>query len=102
MMLVEHNTLRKYVKGMSKAVAEYKAGNRKVLPNMIENIRFYIKLMTENIKIEENDLFPRADIHLSEEKRKELLDEFEKVDRFGVGKQEEFRKLLNLKRIYLE
>jgi hypothetical protein len=46
-----------------------------------------------------------VDTHLSKEKQKELLQQFEMVERekIGVGQHEEFHKLLNhLKSVYLE
>ena len=104
-MLTEHDMGRGYVKGMSEAVAKYKAGDRKVSSAIVGNARNYIALLTQHIDKEDNILYPMADMHLSEERQKELLEEFERVERekIGVGKHEEFHELLNhLRKVYLK
>ena len=104
-MLIEHEKGRDYVRGMCEAVAKYKAGDRKASSAIVENARNYIVLLTQHIDKEDNILYPMADMHLSEERQKELLGEFERVERerIGVGKHEEFHKLLeHLKEVYLK
>ena len=104
-MLTEHDMGRGYVKGMSEAVAKYKAGDRKASSAIVENARNYIALLTQHIDKEDNILYPMADMHLSEERQNELLEEFEVVERerIGVGKHEEFHRLLDhLGEVYLE
>jgi hemerythrin-like domain-containing protein len=104
-MLTEHDMGRGYVKGMSEAIAKYKAGDRKASSAIVENARNYIALLTQHIDKEDNVLYPMADMHLSEERQKELLEEFEVVERekIGVGKHEQFHKLLeHLKQVYLK
>lgn len=104
-MLTEHDMGRGYVKGMSEAVAKYKGGDRKVSSAIVGNARNYIALLTQHIDKEDNILYPMADMHLSEERQKELLEEFERVERekIGVGKHEEFHELLNhLREVYLK
>jgi len=104
-MLTEHNMGRDYVNGMSEAVAKFKAGDEKALSEIVEYARNYITLLTQHIEKEDNILFPMADMHLSEEKQEELLEKFEIVEqeKIGVGKHDEFHKLLNrLKTVYLE
>lgn len=104
-MLTEHNRGRDYVRGMSKAIAKRKAGDRKVSSKIAENARNYIALLAQHIEKEDNILYPMADMHLSEDEQEELLEEFEMVERekIGVGKHEEFHKLLNhLKGVYLK
>jgi len=102
-MLTEHDMGRGYVKAMSEAVAKYKGGDRKVSSAIVGNARNYIALLTQHIDKEDNILYPMADMHLSEERQKELLEEFERVERekIGVGKHEEFHELLNhLREVY--
>jgi len=104
-MLTEHDMGRGYVKGMSEAVAKYKAGDRKASSAIVGNARKYIILLTQHIDKEDNILYPMADMHLSEERQEELLEEFERVERekIGAGKHEEFHDLLNhLKAVYLK
>lgn len=104
-MLMEHNVGRGSVKGMSEAVAEYKAGDREVSSKIVENARNYITLLTQHIEKEDDILYPMGDMRISAERQEKLLEEFEKVEieKIGVGKHEEFHKLLdNLKEAYLE
>jgi hemerythrin-like domain-containing protein len=104
-MLTEHDMGRGYVRGMSEAVTRYKAGDRKALSGIVGNARNYIALLTQHIDKEDNILYPMADKHLSEDKQKALLEEFERVERerIGAGKHEEFHDLLNhLQEVYLE
>lgn len=102
-MLTEHDVGRGYVRGMSEAIARYKAGGRRASSAIAQNARKYIALLTQHIDKEDNILYPMADMHLSKEKQKELLEEFELVERekIGVGKHEEFHELLDhLKAVY--
>jgi hemerythrin-like domain-containing protein len=104
-MLAEHDMGRGYVKGMSEAVAKYKAGDHKASFAIVENARNYITLLTQHIDKEDNILYPMADMHLSEDQQKALLEGFERVERerIGAGKHEEFHKLLDhLQEVYLE
>jgi len=104
-MLAEHDMGRGYVRGLSQAVARYKAGDRGVSPAIIENARNYVALLSQHIDKEDNILYPMADMHLSEDQQEELLEGFEKVERekIGPGRHEEFHKLLDhLQEVYLE
>ncbi|MGQ9627286.1 MAG: hemerythrin domain-containing protein [Anaerolineae bacterium] len=96
-MLMEHDLGRNYVKGMSEDVAQYKAGELEISSKIVENARNYIALLTQHIEKEDNILYPMADMHLSEEKQRELIEEFEKLEheRIGIGKHEELHKLLH-------
>ena len=102
-MLEEHEIGRSYVKAMKEAAENYKNGDAEAAAKFAENARNYIRLLTEHIDKEDNILYEIADMHLSEEKQKELLCEFEKVEneKIGAGKHEEFHKLLErLKETY--
>jgi hemerythrin-like domain-containing protein len=104
-MLTEHDMGRGYVRGMSEAVTQYKAGDRKASSAIVENARNYIALLTQHIDKEDHILYPMADMHLSEERQKELVEEFERVEReeIGVGKHQEFHQLLeHLREVYLK
>lgn len=104
-MLAEHDMGRGYVRGLSEAVARYKAGDRGVSPAIIENARNYVGLLSQHIDKEDNILYPMADMHLSEDQQEELLEGFEKVERerIGPGKHAELHKLLDhLQEVYLD
>jgi len=102
-MFREHDEGRSYVRALSEAVSQYKGGNLAASPHIVRSARSYIALLTQHIDKENNILFPMADMHLSEEKQRELLVEFDRVEteKIGVGKHEEFHQLLhNLKGMY--
>lgn len=103
-MLIEHQQGRGYIKGMSEAFDKLKEGERKASVKIAENGASYSALLTQHIDKENNILFPMADKVLSKATQDKLNEEFEKleVERIGLGKHEEFHKLLHqLKEIYL-
>lgn len=103
--LLEHVEGRGYIKGMSEAFDKLNNGDRQASAKIVENGKKYIALLIKHIDKENNILFPLADKVLSQVKQAELEEEFEKleVERIGLGKHEEFHKLLHqLKEIYLD
>mgnify|MGYP001766545158 CR=1 FL=1 len=103
--LLEHVEGRGYIKGMSEAFDKLKNGDRQALTKIAENGKKYIALLIQHIEKENTMLFPLADKVLSQTKQTELEEGFEKleVERIGLGKHEEFHKLLHqLKEIYLD
>ena len=102
--LLEHVEGRSYVKGMSEAFDKLKNDDPQASTKIVENAKNYIALLIKHIDKENTILFPLADKVLSQAKQAELEVEFEKleVERIGIGKHEEFHKLLyQLKEIYL-
>jgi len=103
-MLEEHEMGRKYVGKIVQGVLKYKEGDQEAIREIVENARGYILLLRNHIDKEDNVLYMIADKYLSEEKQKELLDEFEKVEeeKIGRGKHEELHQILHhLKEFYL-
>ncbi len=103
-MLSEHELGRKYVKGMDGGVAGYKRGEGKAALLIGENARNYATLLVQHIYKEDNILYPMADMQLSEEKQRELTEQFERVEqeKIGIGKHQELLNTLhNLSNIYL-
>ena len=103
-MLSEHELGRKYVKGMDDSFVSYKKGETKAALQIAENARNYATLLTQHIYKEDNILYPMADMHLSEEKQRELTEQFERVEKekIGIGKHQELLNTLHyLSDIYL-
>jgi len=103
-MLSEHNLGRNYVHGMSEAFKKYKENDQKAPFQFVENAKSYVALLGQHIVKEDVILYPMADDRLSEKKQEELIEQFEIIEheRIGVGKHEEFHKLLHdLRDIYL-
>jgi len=103
-MLVEHNVSRGYIKDITSAFNNYKAGDRKAITKVITSARSYINLLTQHIDKENNILFPIADKFFTQEKQEELLKAFEKLEaeKIGSGQHEEYcRMLYSLKDAYL-
>jgi hemerythrin-like domain-containing protein len=104
-MFAEHDMGRGYVRAMSDALVKYKAGDPQASAEIIENARAYTALLNRHIQKEDNILYRMADMRIPKQKQDELLEGFEKVEqeRIGVGKHEEFHRLLEqLEKIYLE
>lgn len=101
-MLMEHVMGRGYVRELAEAIEKYKAGDPGASLKIIESARNYINLLTPHIDKENSILYEIADMHLSEEKQKELSEKFETLEneKIGAGKHEEFHKLLENLRIY--
>jgi len=102
--LMEHVEGRGYIKGMSEAFDKLKSGDRQASAKIVDNAKKYITLLIKHIDKENTILFPLADKVLSQARQTELEEGFEKleVERIGLGKHEEFHKLLQqLKEIYL-
>ncbi|MCL5784354.1 MAG: hemerythrin domain-containing protein [Patescibacteria group bacterium] len=105
MMLLEHDEGRGFVQQMAQAVEKYIAGDKTAGLQITASIQGYAPLLTEHIEKEDNILYYMADMHLSSSKQKQLLTEFEKIERekVGKGKHEQFHELLhNLETIYLK
>ena len=104
-MLMEHQQGRDFVRKMKEAFSEYKTGNPAAAAPFIRAARGYIPLLDQHILKENNVLFPLAEKQLSEAKQSELAKGFEaiEVEKIGVGKHEEFHRMLeNLERVYLK
>ncbi len=101
---MEHTQARRYIKGMNEAFDKLKNGDSKASGKIVENVNNYIDLLIKHMDKEESILFPMADKVLLRAKQAELEEGFEKleVERIGLGRHEEFHKLLHeLKEIYL-
>jgi hemerythrin-like domain-containing protein len=101
-MLHEHAIGRTFIKKLSTAFDEYKAGEKNALLQIANAMNSYIALLTNHIFKENNVLFPMADRVLPDQEQ--LYDKFEKLEKeeIGHGRHEEFHQLLNhLKQTYL-
>ena len=102
-MLTEHTAGRNYVRQMSEGMSRYKLGDQQSASAIVKAAKGYIELLTAHIDKENNVLFPMAEMHLSEEKQRELEREFDRVENevIGVGKHEEYHRMMkNLRTIY--
>jgi hemerythrin-like domain-containing protein len=103
-MLSEHTMGRSLVQRISEAVNHYKSGNESTSEGFGSASAEYTTLLTRHIDKENNVLFPMADMRLTPQDDKHLMEAFEKLehDRIGPGKHEEFHDLLNrLEKQYL-
>jgi len=98
----EHEQGRQHVSRIEDAVSEKE--EYKKLSAVVENSRAYIQLLTLHIDKEENDLFPMADIYLSQAVQNKLLEFFEVVENeIGPGKHKEYQSWLHtLGEIYIK
>jgi hemerythrin-like domain-containing protein len=104
-LLKEHQQGREYVQAMNAALGKYMRGDRSVVNDFVKSAKEYINLLNQHIDKENGVLFPLAETHLSEQEQAKLWKGFEMIEtkKIGVGKHEEFHKILeNLESIYLK
>ncbi|MCM8810596.1 MAG: hemerythrin domain-containing protein [Candidatus Omnitrophica bacterium] len=97
-MLEEHEKGRDYVRKLTEAI---KKNDKK---QILDNALGYVELLRQHIDKEDNILYMIADMHLSEEKQKELIEKFEQVEekKIGKGLHEKYHHLVEkLNRKYL-
>lgn len=104
-MLEEHERGREYVRKMKAALAACRAGEASGGSGLVREARGYVGLLDLHIDKEDNVLFPLAERELSETKKAELAEGFERIEvqKIGVGRHEEFHRMLDqLERVYLK
>ena len=103
-MLQEHTLGRGYIKELIRGLENCKLGDTCSGKLIAANLTNYVNLLQNHIHKEENVLFPMANKTLSEQKQKEISEQFEKieVEVVGHGVHEKYHELLNqLKSKYL-
>ena len=103
-MLHEHQLGRSHIKVLSDAFEEFTNGNKQAINTIVSSSMDYVELLRNHIEKENNILFMMADRVLNEAEQSEIFDAFEKleVEKIGIGKHEEYHRLLKeLKDIYL-
>ena len=103
-MLQEHTIGRGLVKALDEAFTEYKKGEKAALEEINRSAKEYIFLLKNHIDKENNVLFVMAENRLSDTQQEKLYEGFEKIEeeRIGMGKHEEFHRLIHtLRDIYL-
>jgi len=103
-MLAEHEEGRGYVKNMAAAFEEFKKGEPLSGSRIEEYTNKYIALLKQHIDKEDTVLYPMGDARITDEKDKELLAGFGRIEneRIGSGKHEQFHSMIDkLKSIYL-
>lgn len=103
-LMKDHVSGRNFIREMSKAIENYKAGDVRAAKEIVQNAKNYSTLLTQHIDIEDTVLYPIADERLTDEKHKELLRDFDRLEEeeIGHGKHEAFHEMIDrLKGIYL-
>jgi hemerythrin-like domain-containing protein len=98
-MMTERNELLKHVRNLRAAVDKYREGDRRAAEDIIQTGRSYINILRRQMKIEEEDIYPRLDIHLSPRQQRELLARLEESG--SHRKYEALQKLAEMKDRYL-
>ncbi len=102
-MLSEHEHGRALVGQMAAAWQKHRSGDRAAAAVVIASARNYSGFLQAHIFKENNVLFPMAEMRLSAESQRRLLEEFERleIERIGAGRHERFHKTLDsLKKTY--
>jgi hemerythrin-like domain-containing protein len=83
---------------LAEAVEKYEQGREDAKTAIIENARSYTRLLAQHIPKEDNILYPLADKMLTPQDRKEILKEFEKIEkeRTREGKHHKYMHLVEI------
>ena len=103
-MLAEHVEGRGYIENMTEAFEGFKKGEHFSGAHIVEYAKKYIALLKQHIDKEDTVLYPMGDARIANEKDKELLAGFSRIEneRIGSGKHEQFHAMIDmLKNIYL-
>lgn len=84
-MLSEHALGRKYIRGLSDALAGLEAGDSSSARLLSEDGRAYVHLLRAHIMKENEVLFPLADRRLPSEVQAQLLEAFEHFEEQEIG-----------------
>lgn len=98
-MMTERNLLLENARNLRDAVAKYRKGDREGASKIIESAHSYIPMLRHQMEIEEQDIYPRLDMHQSPEEQRELATELEQSETHE--KYEALQKLTEMKGRYL-
>ena len=79
-MLSEHEQGRSFVKSMVASIADFKDGNKQVIPLIFENMIGYCDLLQAHISKENNILFKMADNVLTVQEQQDMLKQFARLE----------------------
>jgi hemerythrin-like domain-containing protein len=102
-MLMEHDLGRGHVRAMLEGLDRLRRGEANAVTAIHENARAYRDLLRAHTHKENSVLFPMADRLVPEEVARNMMEQFEKIerDRVGEGKHEAYHAMLhNLKDLY--
>ena len=97
-MLNEHKTGRNFVKNLVEALDKYEKGDKSAKDQVIENARGYTQLLKQHILKEDRILYPMGDRILTSHDQRELLEDFERVEKeeMGEGVHQKYHKLVEI------
>ena len=97
-MLDEHKMGRNFVKNLVEALDKYEKGDKSAKDQVIENARGYTQLLKQHILKEDRILYPMGDRILTSHDQRELLEDFERVEKeeMGEGVHQKYHKLVEI------
>jgi hemerythrin-like domain-containing protein len=97
-MLAEHKMGRDFVKNLNEALDKYEQGDKAAKEQIIENASGYTQLLKQHILKEDRILYPMSDRILTSDDQKELLEDFERVEKeeMGDGVHQKYQKLVEI------
>jgi hemerythrin-like domain-containing protein len=101
-LLLDHRAIRKSFQELRESTVRCHSGDQAARPTIIQNARLYDRRLREHLETAESYIYERADMHLSREKQDELMERFDKLERFGADRDAQMRKLLRLRRVYID
>ena len=102
LLLSRHSAIRKAFRDMKEAVAKYRAGDVAAKAAVSQTIRLYCELFSDHLETAESELYAGVDTGLSREKREELIERFDTLDRSDANRPTELQSLEKLSHAYLK
>lgn len=81
----EHSMGRIYIREMSHSIENCKVGNSFSSEKLVDNLNNYVNLLRFHIQKEEEVLFPKANVVLTEENQREISNQFEAIEEQTIG-----------------
>lgn len=81
----EHSMGRIYIREMCYSIENCKIGNSFSCERLVDSLNNYVNLLRFHIQKEEEILFPKADIVLTEENLREISNQFEAIEEQAIG-----------------
>lgn len=81
----EHSMGRIYIREMSHSIENCKIGNSFSSEKLVDSLTNYVNLLRFHIQKEEEVLFPKANVVLTEENQREISNQFEAIEEQTIG-----------------
>jgi hemerythrin-like domain-containing protein len=95
-LIREHEIARRYIQNIDRSLRDYKKGDGTARKDILQNLNVYVELLEQHIQKEDELLYPMAEEKLSDERKTELLEAYERVEKeiIGEGVHEKYHHMI--------